>query len=128
MISDMADNVASCVKTDVTVADMVYMAKKLVGLGSGDAVKAENISLMTMPGIAQMYDGASYYILNKEYATELVNKYYNIYDFDITTSFDKKERFTTSYNSLLKDCYFTPKDNVTLTVYTAGSLEENGLG
>lgn len=127
MVTSLATNVLKYVKTDITVADIVYLAKNLVGIGTSSSVSLSNIQLMTMPGYGQMYDGASYYVMNKEYVAELINEHFNIYDFDITESFDKKERFTTSYQSVLRDLYLSSKENVTLTVYNADSLDENGL-
>lgn len=128
MITTLAGNVIKYVKTDVTVADMVYLAKNLVGFGKGSAVSLENVKLMTMPGVGEMYNGASYYVMNKAYVSEIINEYFNIYDIDVTESFDKNERFTTSYQSALRNLYLADKESVTLTVYNAGSLDENGLG
>ena len=127
MITSLAGNVIKYVDTDIDVADMVFMAKQLIGFGKASAVSLENIRLMTMPGASQMYDGASYYVMNKQYVSEIINEYFNIYDIDITQSFDKNERFTTSYQSALRNLYLMDKENINLTVYNAGSLDENGL-
>ena len=127
MITTLAGNVINYVKTDMSVADIVYFGKSFLGIGKGDGVKLENISLMTMPGNATMYDGASVFVMNKAYVAQLINEYYNIYDYNITSAFDKNEFFVTREQSVVRDIYSADKESVTLTVYTAGSLDENGL-
>ncbi len=127
MLTSLAGNVIKYVDTDISVADMVFMAKNLVGFGKAPAVSLENVKLMTMPGMSQMYDGVSYYVMNRQYVAEIINENFNIYDIDITESFDKNETFTTSYQSVIRNLYSMDKENVTLTVYNAGSLDENGL-
>ena len=88
MITNLAGNVINYVSTDMTVADVVYLGKCFLGIGKSGGVKMENISMMTMPGAATMYNGASVFVMNKAYVAEIINDYYNIYDYDIRNSFD----------------------------------------
>ena len=46
---------------------------------------------------------------------------------DLTHYTDKNEFFVTREQSVVRDIYSADKESVTLTVYTAGSLDENGL-
>ena len=49
-------------------ADVVFFGKQFIGIGNkSGAVELSNVKLMTMPGKATMYGGASYYVMNKEY-------------------------------------------------------------
>ena len=74
--------------------------------------------------IEKMYGAAIFY---EDAANQLINEYYNIYDYNITSAFDKNEFFVTREQSVVRDIYSADKESVTLTVYTAGSLDENGL-
>ena len=74
--------------------------------------------------IEKMYGPAVFY---EDAANQLINEYYNIYDYNITSAFDKNEFFVTREQSVVRDIYSADKESVTLTVYTAGSLDENGL-
>ncbi|MGM9635586.1 MAG: LCP family protein [Candidatus Avispirillum sp.] len=127
MISNLAGNVINYVRTDMTVADVVYLGKCFLGIGKGGGVKMENISMMTMPGAATMYDGASFFVMNKAYVADIINEYYNIYDYDITKSFDTAGFFVSREQSIVSEIYSADKESVTLTVYNASSLDENGL-
>lgn len=127
MITNLAGNVINYVRTDMTVADVVYLGKCFLGIGKGGGVKMENISMMTMPGAATMYDGASFFVMNKAYVAEIINDYYNIYDYDITKSFDTAGFFVSREQSIVSEIYSADKESVTLTVYNASSLDENGL-
>ena len=127
MITNLAGNVINYVRTDMTVADVVYLGKCFLGIGKGGGVKMENISMMTMPGAATMYDGASFFVMNKAYVADIINEYYNIYDYDITKSFDTAGFFVSREQSIVSEIYSADKESVTLTVYNASSLDENGL-
>ena len=127
MITNLAGNVINYVSTDMTVADVVYLGKCFLGIGKGGGVKMENISMMTMPGAATMYNGASVFVMNKAYVAEIINDYYNIYDYDIRNSFDTAGFFVSREQSIVSEIYSADKESVTLTVYNASSLDENGL-
>ncbi|MBQ2729603.1 MAG: LCP family protein [Clostridia bacterium] len=127
-ITSLAQNLVTYVESDVTPADIVYFGKNFIGIGNkAGAVQLSNVKLMTMPGRATLYNGISYYVMNKEYMANLVNDYFNIYNTSVLWSFDVNEVFVTSENSQLRDIYLDSKDNITLTIYNAGSLEENGI-
>lgn len=127
MITNLAGNVINYVSTDMTVADVVYLGKCFLGIGKSGGVKMENISMMTMPGAATMYNGASVFVMNKAYVAEIINDYYNIYDYDIRNSFDTAGFFVSREQSIVSEIYSADKESVTLTVYNASSLDENGL-
>ncbi len=127
-ITSLAQNLVTYVDSDVTPADIVFFGKNFIGLGNkAGPVKLANVKLMTMPGKATLYNGVSYYVMNKEYVATLINDHFNIYNTSVLWSFDVNEAFVTSENSYLRDIYLDDMDNIPLTIYNAGSLEENGL-
>lgn len=127
-ITTLAQNLVTYVESDITPADVIYFGKNFIGLGNkAGAVQLSNVKLMTMPGKATMYNGVSYYVMNKEYMSNIINDYYNIYNTSVLWSFDVNEAFVTSENSVLRDIYFADMETIGLTIYNAGSLEENGL-
>lgn len=127
-VTTLAQNLVTYVESDVTPADVVFFGKQFIGIGNkAGPVQLSNVKMMTMPGKATMYHGLSYYVMNKEYMSYIINEYYNIYNTSVLWSFDVNEVFVTSDNSQLRDLYMESKDDVNLTIYNAGSLEENGL-
>lgn len=126
-IASLAKNVITYVETDITDADIVYFGKCFLGIGSDGSVDMNNIKLFTMPGESAMWNSASMYCMNREYTAELVNEHFNIYDFDITDSFDKDEVFTPNDGSVLDGFYNKSKDEITFNEYNAGGLKEDGL-
>ena len=80
-ITSLAQNLVTYVESDVTPADIVYFGKNFIGIGNkAGAVQLSNVKLMTMPGRATLYNGISYYVMNKEYMSNIVNDYFNIYN------------------------------------------------
>ena len=127
-VTTLAQNLVTYVDSDITPADIVYFGKQFIGIGNKKgAVQLSNVKMMTMPGKATMYNGLSYYVMNKEYMSYIINEYYNVYNTSVMWSFDVNEVFVTGENSHLRDLYLESKDSVLLKIYNAGSLEENGL-
>ena len=126
-VASLAKNVITYVDTDITDADIVYFGKCFLGIGTGKSVSMEDIKMFTMPGDSAMWNTASMYCINREYAADLINEYYNIYDFDIHDSFDKDRVFTPDDGSVLDEFYYADKENIVFTEYNAGGLKEDGL-
>ncbi len=127
-VTTLAQNLVTYVESDITPADVVFFGKQFIGLGNkSGAVQLSNVKMMTMPGKATLYNGLSYYVMNKDYMSYIINEYYNIYNTSVLWSFDVNEVFVTDDNSQLRDIYLEDRDNVSLIIYNAGSLEENGL-
>ena len=114
--------------TDITIPDIAFFGKNFIGIGNkSGAVELSNVKLMTMPGKATMYGGASYYVMNKEYMSSIINDYYNVYNTSVMWSFDINEVFVTEENSVLRDIYTSPRDSIPLRIYNAGKIEQEGL-
>ncbi|MDD6095583.1 MAG: LCP family protein [Clostridia bacterium] len=126
-VAALAKNVITYVDTDITDADIVYFGKCFLGIGTEKAVSMEDIKMFTMPGDSAMWNTASMYCMNREYVADLINEYFNIYDFDIHDSFDKDRVFTPDDGSILDEFYYADKENILFTEYNAGGLKEDGL-
>lgn len=122
VLKNLAANVINYVDTDITVNDIFYFGKYFLGISSEKSVDMSNIQMMTMPGIPKSYNGASYYIMNKAAVAELINSNFNIYDFDIISSFDSKKVFVAENISAIRDLYLADKETVTTKIYDADSL------
>ena len=127
-VTALAKNVITYVDTDINDADMIYFGKCFLGIGGDNgAVDMNNIKMFTMPGCDTMWNSASMYCMNKEYTADIVNEYFNIYDFDIHQSFDRDEVFVTPDESEISAIYYASKENAIFTEYSAGGLDEKGL-
>ena len=127
LISSLASNVINYVKTDLTVSDMVYFGKAFVGVGKSGGVDLDNVNMLTMPGISHTYDGLSYYIINREATARIIGEYYNIYNINIDSSFDKNKVFVNESVSEIYSIYNLPESEIKTDIYTGDDLDENGL-
>ncbi len=73
-IGEIAEAVFTNVKTDMKVKDIIKFMTKAIN------VDLTNITMQTMPGEAC---GASYYVLNRECVTNIMNESYNIFKEEI---------------------------------------------
>lgn len=122
VLGELASNVITYVDTDITVNDIIYFGRYFLGLGNGKSVDLSNIHMMTMPGTAKYYNGASYYVMNKAAVAEIINGDFNIYDFDILSSFDANQVFVAENSAEIRNLYLADKETVTTDVYDAESL------
>ena len=78
-VRPMAEIFQKWVKTDLELANLVWLGEQALAAGSG------NISFHTLPGDgAGYYKGGSYYVLDPEATLEMVNTYFNPYRQDLT--------------------------------------------
>ena len=126
-VTSLAKNVVTYVDTDITDADIVYFGKCFLGIGTGKSVNMEDIKMFSAPGDSAMWNSASMYCINRDYMAELMNEYFNIYDFDTRDSFDKNKVFTPDDGSVLDEFYYADKENAMFSEYNAGGLNEEGL-
>lgn len=121
-LTELAGIVYGCIETDLSLNDMVYFGKNFLGLTGGAAVDMNNINMLTMPGGGFYYE-LSYYSLNRESTVDIINKYFNIYNFDIGSSFDPNKLFLNENSDKAVSMYNLPKDKLETDIYNAG--EEN---
>ena len=125
VITDLATTVYDCISTDLSLEDLIFFGKNFIGFGGGEKVDLENVRMLTMPGGAFSY-GLSYYSINKEAAAEVINTYFNVYNFDITSSFDKDGIFYTDDSESSVRIYNLPKDELETEILTGEEIDENG--
>jgi len=130
-ITALANNVVKYVETDITVADVIYFAKSFLGFGaSPKSVDLSNVMMMTMPGRDTMYNGGSYYVMNKDYVSYLTTEYFNIYFYEfqpVLWDFDVNGVYVTDEEGAIRNIYYMNKDEIRLDIENAADIEENGL-
>lgn len=117
-ISSLASEVFSSVSTDLSVSDIIFYAKFLLN------VDLESINMTTMPGNV----AGAYYVMNRAAALEIINKYFNIYNKDITDSiFDRNYLFCFTSQQYLADVYFDKTENVFDEVHNACDIDKDSI-
>ncbi|MBE6670920.1 MAG: LytR family transcriptional regulator [Ruminococcaceae bacterium] len=89
-IVKIAGQIFKHVKTDIELEDAVYFAKSLL------SIDLNNMNFMTLTGYSPAPTAGApwYYVMNRKGALQLINEYFNMYDFEITDSiFDKNKIF-----------------------------------
>ena len=89
----MAAEVFKNVKTDMSLNDINYFAQKLID------IDLNNMSFMTVSGYSPTPPQGQvwYYVINRRGTINLINQYFNIYDFEITDGiFDPNRIFTST--------------------------------
>lgn len=125
-VTSLATTVAGCVKTDLTVNDLVFFGKYFVGLGGKQKVDLKNVVMITMPGKAFSY-GGSYYCINKESVVNIVNEYFNIYNFSVKPYLDKKSIFVPADSSSATDIYNKPASEFKVNIYSGDEIDKDGI-
>ncbi len=112
--------------TSISVADCVYFAKAAL------EVDMANIKMFTMPGLDARSDGDSgawYYVMYRDDTLALINRYFNVYESEITdTVFDSRRAFTNEDKPHLNSIYETPASiDVDNFASSAADISENGI-
>lgn len=96
-ITNMANEIFKCVTTDMSVSDIIYYAKFMMG------VDLSSITMTTIPG--NMDD--PYYIVNRTETLKLVNEHFNVYSKEISDSiFDKSFLFCDVSDKQMCEIYY----------------------
>jgi len=130
VVTSLASNIINYVDTDLPLEMLVYLGKQFIGIGNptGKAVNLSNVKFLTMPGQAAWLNRSSYYVMNREYMTDIIDEYYNIYNVTMLWSFDQNEIFVTEEDTDIRDIYFKDKDKIALVIQNAGALNEDENG
>ena len=125
-ISKLVENAFEYMSTNISLPDAVYFAKQLLG------VEMSEIKFMSMLGCGAWSNpnggGLSYYVMVRKNMREMIDTYFNIYDFSITDGiFDKNMVFTskTIYPHFHK--YYIRQDIVTEQPYNADNINDNSI-
>ena len=121
-VTKFVDIAFDYVTTDLSLSDAVFYAKEMMN------VDMSNIGMMSMVGSGATGDGLSYWVMVRKNMREMIEKYFNIYDFEITDSiFDPNRIFTnTSHYSHFNSIY-TRQDLSTPDPHSAGNINDESI-
>lgn len=122
VVTDLATTVYDCISTDLTLNDLIFFGKNFIGFGGGERVDLENVNMFTLPGTGFYYE-LSYFSLNKESTVDAVNKYFNIYDVDISAAFDKNSVFLFDESADGSRIYSLPKSEFELNIFNGEEVD-----
>ncbi len=121
-ITNFVDIAFKYVKTDVNLADAVFYGKQLLEVNLGQ------INMMSMVGRSTSGDGISYYVMVRKNMREMINTYFNIYDFEITDSiFDTDRIFTNTANFSHFNSIYTNPNISTSDPHNANDLNNDSI-
>ena len=125
-IATMADVVFDNVITDISVADGIYYAKSLLGINMSE------INFMSMTGKSSGSNpngtGVSYYVMIRKNMQEVIDKYFNIYDFSITDAiFDANRAFTSIKRYPHINNIYTNQNFETKDPHSADDINDSSL-
>lgn len=119
-ISAVMDQVMKNVVTDIPLQDLVYYAKSAL------SVDLSKITMLTLPGIqCRQYNdsGTWYYVAYRDGTVSALNKYFNTYNFDITSEiFDKDDVLYDDGGTYMHSIYLTK--NADEEFYTADKTDD----
>ncbi len=125
-VSKFVDIAFKNVTTDVSLADAVFYAKQLL------KVDMNEINLMSMVGRGAMSNpdgtGLSFWIMVRKNICEMINTYFNIYDFEITDAiFDPNRIFTSTIRYPHINYIYTRQDISTDDPHSAGDINDSSI-
>ncbi len=104
-ISAIAEQVMQHVTTDIPLQDVVYYAKKAL------SVDLDKMTMLTIPGIqGRQYEssGTWYYIVYRDGTISAINKYFNPYNFDVTSElFDRNHALYDEPDTYMHSVFLT---------------------
>ena len=123
-IGKIAEIVINNVQTDMSLVDATYFATKALSVDLG------SVNLLTMPGQDGRYygdSGAWFYIIRRADALGIVNRYFNVYNKEVTDEiFDANFAFAAEDNEHFTEIYFAdPTDD--WNVRSAEDVNENSI-
>ena len=123
-VSEIVDAVYEHVDTELSVSDMIYFGKEVLGL------ELSNVNMMTLPGEPKTSgnSGASYYVMCREATINAIDEYYNIYDFPVTDDiFDRDQDFCNTTDPEMKEAYFTAAQDCISNKYNGQNITEGSI-
>ena len=125
-LTNLATTVSDSIRTNLSVNDIVYFGKYFVGLGGKEKVNLKNVVMVTMPGRAFSYYG-SYYSMNKESVVNIIDEYFNIYNFSVKGYFDKNTVFLPDDSDDASAIYNKPAEEFKTNIYNADEIDQDGI-
>ena len=109
--------------TNLSISDLMFYAKAFVN------IDMSNISLLTIPGNMEEspYRASNFYVVNRAATLEAVNKYFNIYEREISDSiFDRNGTFNYYADAWINEVYYAGSTNLYDNhIYTGDSIGED---
>ena len=91
----------------MSLADLVYFAKSAL------SIDLSSVTMLTLPGTVVNHDGLSYYVLNKNATIGAINKYFNIYNTEISSGiFDQSAIFNNADVADINSAYIARSGSV----------------
>ena len=78
-IPEIAEIISRNVETDLTLGNQIWIGKKMLSMNL-----EQDVTMVTLPGIADYYDGLSYYFPIEKEVLEIVNESFNPYTTEIS--------------------------------------------
>jgi len=120
LITEVANTIFQNVVTDMTISDMIFYGKALLGMD------LNAIDMMTLPGNIEDY--SSYYVMNRAAALDIVNQHFNIYRADISDLiFDRNHIFCDDTNKNISNIYYGSSEYVLDGVYNAEDINNESI-
>lgn len=121
-LNSLADILLSNLTTDVSASDFVYFVGKMI------SVDLKNVTMLTLPGEATNNGRGSYYVMNEAAVLQIINKYYNIYDADITKAiFDRNNTYVDLSGEVKSIYYGDAEKYLDTNVFNAKDISENSI-
>ena len=125
-ISTLVTQAIKNVTTDISLSDAVYYAKQLLG------IDMNNIHFMSMIGRGTMSNadgsGLSIYVMVRKNMREMIDRYFNIYNFPISDGiFDKNRVFTSTSRYPHINQYYIIDTIETPDPYDAGKINSDSI-
>lgn len=112
-LSDVVGAIYSNVETNVTLDNAIFFAKSLLG------VDTNKVKMLTIPGSLPQN---GFFVINKREAIDVVNTYFNVWNFKITDQiFDPNNTFNNPYDYLTNDAYYSYESTFGGNIYSSGS-------
>ena len=120
-ITAIVEQAIKYVKTDISLADMIYFAKSAL------SIDLSNVTMLTLPGSVVNYEGLSYYVLNKNATREAINRYFNIYNTEISAGiFDPNGIYNNADSADINYAYNARSGNVS-DVFTGDQIDNGDI-
>lgn len=123
VVTETVKALMNYVTTDLSVLDAVYYVKEAYD------VPLSSIRYITMPGMGvRSPSGASFYVLYRENALDIVNRYLNVFADDIQDEiFDSKNVFGNVGASYIDEVYQTPYQDLDNDILSAEDVDKNSV-
>ena len=116
-LAQIADEVFKNLHTDMSLSDILFYAKFLLG------VNLDNLNMTTIPGNLT----GSYYVINRAATLEVINEYFNIYNTEITDSIFDRNRFFCLDDQTLLNYYYADSETVLDEMYNGQDISDDSI-